>query len=174
MAISKNVLELTKNFVNNYINIDTPLPIDIADIIKKETIQVEERYLEDELSGLLIIHGDAKLIGVEQSHSPVRKRFTLAHELGHYVLHSNDSKMFVDTAIFKRQIDGGYSSKEERMEREANNFAANILMPEILVYREVRNFYKDLNDENNIAALAQKFEVSTAAMTFRLINLSII
>ena len=174
MAISKNVLELTKKFVDKYINISTPLPIDISHIIRTETIQIEERFLEDELSGLLIIQGGAKLIGVEHSHSEERKRFTLAHELGHYVLHSNDSKMFVDTAIFKRQIEGGYTTREERMEREANNFAANILMPEIIVYREVSNFYKDLNDENNIAALARKFEVSTAAMTYRLINIGII
>lgn len=174
MAISKNVLELTKEFVNKHITIDTPLPINISSIIKNEAIQIEERFLEDDLSGLLIIHGDAKLIGVEYSHSPERKRFTLAHELGHYVLHSNNSKMFVDKAIFKRQADGGYSTREERMEREANNFAANILMPEVLVYREVSKFYKDLNDENNIAALAKKFEVSPAAMTYRLINLGII
>lgn len=174
MAISKSILELTKNFVDSYINISTTLPIDIINIIRSEAIQIEERHLEDELSGLLIIHGNAKLIGVETSHSQVRKRFTLAHELGHYILHSNDSKMFVDTAIFKRQSDGGYTTREERMEKEANNFAANILMPEIIVSREVKSFYRDLNDEENVAELAKKFGVSLPAMTFRLINLGII
>lgn len=175
MAISKDIKLLTDSFVNKYISADSHIPVKIEGIVKKESILIEERKLDDDLSGLLILHGDTKLIGVEKDHVTERKRFTIAHELGHYVLHRNESKMFVDTAIFKRQSDeGGYTTREERMEREANYFAANILMPEILVRREVRQFYKDLNDEANITQLAAKFEVSLPAMTFRLINLGII
>jgi len=174
MAISRSIKELTANFVNKYVDISTTLPIKIESIVSNESILIEKRILNDDLSGLLIIQGDAKLIGVELNHSPKRQRFTIAHELGHYVLHSEESKMFVDTAIFKRQTEGGYTTREERMETEANYFAANILMPEIIVLREVNNFYKDLNDEDNVAELADKFKVSLPAMTFRLINLGII
>lgn len=174
MAVSKRIKDVTKLFIDKYIDETTKLPIRIDEIIKEERIVVEERALSNDMSGLLIIKGDSKMIGVENSHSNVRQRFTLAHELGHFVLHSQESKVFTDVQLlFKRQSDG-YSSREEKMEQEANYFAANILMPENLVKREVVKMQYDLHDDANIEKLAVMFDVSLISMTYRLTNLGII
>lgn len=173
MAITKNIKDKTKAFIDKYADSFSIYPIDLKDIIKDEGIRVEERTLPDDLSGLLIIKGDSKLIGVNFDNNPVRKRFTLAHELGHFVLHRDESSIFKDNQLFKRQSEG-YSSREEKMEQEANYFAASVLMPETLVRKEAKEMQCDLHEEDNVRALANKFEVSLPAMTFRLINLGII
>ncbi len=173
MSVSKSVRTKTEEFIRKYINEWTSLPIDISNIIKEENIDVEYRNLSDELSGLLIIQGNSKLIGVEKTHHSVRQRFTLAHELGHFVLHNEVSSVFVDVQLFKRKSEG-YSSREERMEQEANDFAASILMPDYFVRREVEKLNRDLHDDDNVYKLADIFKVSSAAMTYRLINLGLI
>lgn len=173
MAITKNIKETTKEFINRYISKDSMLPIKIEDIIYSENIKIEYRKLSDNLSGLLIIKGGSRLIGVDNTHRDERQRFTLAHELGHFVLHSGESSLFTDVQLFKRQSEG-YTSREERMEQEANYFAASILMPEQIIRREANNMQCDLHDDENVGKLAEKFNVSLPAMTFRLINLGII
>ena len=173
MSVSKSVRTKTEEFIRKYINEWTSLPIDISNIIKEENIDVEYRNLSDELSGLLIIQGNSKLIGVEKTHHSVRQRFTLAHELGHFVLHNEVSSVFVDVQLFKRKSEG-YSSREERMEQEANDFAASILMPDYFVRREVEKLNRDLHDDDTVYKLADIFKVSSAAMTYRLINLGLI
>ena len=60
------------------------------------------------------------------------------------------------------------------MEQEAHYFAPNVLMPETLVRNEAKKMQCDLHEEDNVRILANKFEVSLPAMTFRLINLGII
>lgn len=173
MAITKNIKDKTKAFIDKYADAFAVSPIELRDIIKAEGINIEERTWPDDLSGLLIIKGDSKLIGVNFDNNEVRKRFTLAHELGHFVLHKDESSIFKDNQLFKRQSEG-YSSREERMEQEANYFAASILMPESLVRKEAKEMQCDLHEEDNVRVLANKFEVSLPAMTFRLINLGII
>ncbi len=173
MAITKIIKDKTKAFIDKYADTFAVSPIELRDIIKAEGIDILEQTLPDDLSGLLIIKGESKLIGVNFDNKPVRKRFTLAHELGHFVLHKDESSIFKDNQLFKRQSEG-YSSREERMEQEANYFAASILMPEILVRREVESLHKDLHDEENLMELADRFQVSLPAMTFRLINLGLI
>lgn len=173
MAITRNTREKTKGFIDKYINEFSELPIKVEDIIRKEGIKIEYRSLSDNLSGLLIIKGNSRLIGVENDASIKRQRFTLAHELGHFVLHNEVSSLFTDVQLFKRQSEG-YSSREERMEQEANYFAASLLMPENLIRKEARVMQCDLHDDENVSKLADRFNVSLSAMTFRLINLGII
>ena len=173
MAILKDIKNKTDNFISKYISPTSLLPIKIECIVKKEGIAVRYCKLEDNMSGLLIIQGPSRLIGIEESHVKERQRFTLAHELGHYILHNEKSNIFVDTILFKRQMEG-YTSKEEKWEREANFFAANILMPEQLVKREVHLLEGDLYDDDNVRTLAKKFNVSLSAMTFRLTNMGLI
>ena len=173
MSISKSARTKTKEFIGKYINQSTNLPINISDIIQKENIDIAYKNLSDGLSGLLIIQGNSKLIGVEESHVRVRQRFTIAHELGHFVLHNEVSNLFVDVQLFKRKSEG-YSSQEERMEQEANDFAASILMPDFFVRKEAEKLNGDLHDDVNVEALAKIFDVSSSAMTYRLINLGLI
>jgi len=73
-------------------------------------------------------------IGYNSFESEVRQRFTLAHELGHFILHSDnkDDYLFVDNAKVMFRTNKT-SNQDYRREREANIFAASILMPQSLI-----------------------------------------
>lgn len=79
-----------------------------------------------------------------------RSRFTIAHEIGHYVLHSQLGKKPI---VVKRDGSG-------RVEWEANWFAAGFLMPEQDFKQKVSEGYGD-------AELAEHFGVSVAAVQIR-------
>ena len=97
----------------------------------------------------------------------------MAHELGHFVLHKDKGNMFMDKVLFRKSSQE-YSSQDVQLEKEANYFAANILMPEKAVRMQFANSLNDFYDDSNIQNLAEKFKVSSSAMTYRLINLGLI
>ncbi|QTV06746.1 ImmA/IrrE family metallo-endopeptidase [Faecalibacter bovis] len=176
MAISKEVSNATKQFIINNEQFFNEAPVIIDDIISHFNIQKKEYAFEDDISGVLIIDKskDKFTIGINKQGTDQRKNFTIAHELGHFVLHNNDmSNTFVDNIFFRKKADG-YTSKEEKIEKEANYFAANILMPEHLVKKEIANLENDWFEDDAVAELAKKFNVSSSAMMYRLINLKLI
>jgi Zn-dependent peptidase ImmA (M78 family) len=99
------------------------------------------------------------IIGVNKLHHKNRKRYTLAHELGHYILHKDKNVDIVDTTFFR-------NNKTDSIEYMANEFAAKLLMPE----DKVRDFV-DNQGIKNIGELAEKFEVSASAMKYRVVSL---
>jgi Zn-dependent peptidase ImmA (M78 family) len=72
------------------------LPIDVISIVQAQGIRIRHSEMEDSVSGLLVIKGDVVTLGVNKTHHPNRQRFTIAHELGHFLLHGQDSKIFVE------------------------------------------------------------------------------
>lgn len=106
----------------------------------------------------------------ENSYEP-RRRFTLAHELGHLCLHSNDRGGFTDS----RQTMSRTESYWDRFEYEANNFAAELLMPTELILEEYKSLQKiGRTDRATLTnELAIKFNVSSQAMAYRLNNLNL-
>ena len=107
---------------------------------------------------------------VEAQRSPGRKNFTIAHELGHWHLHHDASEL--GQGRFCRSDDVGGDARALReaiqLEREANRFAAALLMPEPLV----RQCAADLR--LNVRVLAARFGVSVAAMQVRLETLRLL
>src|SRR3546814_596320 len=63
------------------------LPVPIEQIAKREGIKVELATLDDELSGMSFIKNGVAVIVLNLSHHPNRRRFTLAHEIGHHLMH---------------------------------------------------------------------------------------
>ena len=57
---------------------------------------------------------------------------------------------------------------------EANAFAAALLMPARLVRGEIKKRKLDLDDEDDLSALAKQFHVSASAMSYRLVNLGLL
>jgi hypothetical protein len=103
----------------------------------------------------------------EARRSPGRRRFTIAHEVGHLILHVPVVKeVFYDRPTDIREIDEGPPGEElpelRRREREANVFARELLMPERLVNEQAHA------TGFNLPALANRFEVSVPAMRLRL------
>jgi len=125
---------------------------------------------EDDVSGFYFREGDRRVIGVNSAHATVRQRFTIAHELGHAVLHDAEG-LHLDQAF--RLRDSRSSMAVDRDEIAANSFAAELLMPEDEVLDLVTASPVDLNNEAELAALARQFGVSSQAFTYRLANLGV-
>ncbi|WP_316807376.1 ImmA/IrrE family metallo-endopeptidase [Pedobacter agri] len=173
MSIDREIIRLTDEFIlaNNLNN--ESVQIDLHILAKKAGATVIEHAFDDNISGVLAINGLSKTIGINKADGPQRKRFTIAHELGHLILHQDKGNLFMDSILF-RKTGEGYTKREEKIEREANYFAANILMPEKRVKAKLKNFVSDFFDDSIIDDLAKDFGVSVSAMNYRLINLGII
>lgn len=119
------------------------------------------------ISGLLLPSvGEIWVNADEARQWPPRRRFTIGHELGHWILHQRDQ-----TSLFCRhgQVDGdeGGAQRSERpklpqIEEEANHFAAALLMPAAMVRREYARTGGDFSQ------LCEIFRSSGAAMGRRL------
>jgi Zn-dependent peptidase ImmA (M78 family) len=151
------------------------LPIDVHAIARSHNVAVHEVTLDESVSGVLVVKDGRAIIGVNAAHHPNRQRFSIAHELGHYLLHSRNSPsdVFVDTApIFFR--DERSSDGTEYQEIQANAFAAELLMPEDLLRGELRNGPLDAFDDDAVLQLASRFGVSVQAISIRLTRLGLI
>lgn len=149
------------------------LPVPVDRIAHSLGLDIEPAQLGDDVSGLLVVKEGVGTIGVNQSHPPVRQRFTVAHEIGHYMLHRHASGLFIDKAYNAVYRDSKASKGEHRAEIQANQFAAALLMPQDLIVQEVQSQDFDLADEEALPGLAQRFQVSQQALSFRLSNLKI-
>jgi hypothetical protein len=116
------------------------------------------------LSGLLL--ASERTIWVdrqEAQRSSARERFTIAHEIGHWILHAQLTPE--RSSLYCRPTDLG---RTDHREGEANLFAASLLMPEQLLIPAAQAC------ACNIAHLAKNFDVSTAAMKLRLLRLNLL
>lgn len=147
-------------------------PVNIEAVIRQLGLEVEtDSKLPENISGQIrrLPEGNYKISSTAREHS-YRQRFTLAHELGHYVLHKSLIGAGVDDNVKYRSTEVGnfYNTAiEQAHERQANSFAASILMPEALVRQEIENGLTD------IVKLYNKFKVSKSAMSWRIKNLGL-
>ena len=144
------------------------VPVSVVDVARRLDARIQPEILEDGISGGLYRRPDGPVIGVNSQHHPNRQRFTIAHEIGHLVLHESED-YFVDR-VFRR--DANSSAAVDEVEIEANKFAAALLMPSRFVREEVARLAEPLRSED-VEALARIFRVSQQAMTLRLINLQV-
>lgn len=149
------------------------LPIQIEQIAKKRGVKIQKYDLGQDVSGVLVIEKGVATIGVNQSNSKVRQRFTIAHELAHYELHRQIGDLFIDKEykIYFRDAKSAFG--EDIKEMEANAFAAAILMPKGKLVEEIQNNKFELTDDAAIKKLADIFGVSSLSMTFRISNLNL-
>lgn len=131
-------------------------------------IQVEN--FNNEISGLLLRTASQTTIAVEAKQAPTRQRFTIAHELGHLLLHKGE-EVRIDRNFRLNFRSPESSTAEDVEEIEANAFAASLLMPAKMLESELSKLMIDADDEDQIKVLAERYKVSTQAMTIRLMNL---
>ena len=148
------------------------VPIPVEDIADKYGVQVS-RAPSKEFSGILIRKENRSLMGINSTESSVRQRFTIAHELGHLLLHSYTSSHIDRKSPSPIQLRDEVSSlATDEDEIESNAFAAELLMPDFMLEKDLQEITaeEDFN-EKSIKDLAEKYNVSEQAMTYRLINL---
>jgi Zn-dependent peptidase ImmA (M78 family) len=149
--------------------------IDIEEIIRSLGILLFKQDFRTDLSGAAFIRGAQRIISVNTNkREPIyRQRFTMAHELGHILLH-DDQEMSVDVKPITLLRNNESSSGTSWREVEANMFAANLLMPESSIRLEYDRLNSFLIDEDIILErLAKTFGVSNHAMSIRLSTLNL-
>jgi Zn-dependent peptidase ImmA (M78 family) len=134
-------------------------------------VRVEFNPFDDELSGMAFLRDGKPVIGVNANHHPNRQRFTIAHELGHILLHHREleAAVLIDKNFIPR--DSVSAEGIDPLERQANAFAAELLMPVKFVRKVLSESARDLSDDDYLIGLAKRFRVSLAAFQFRLQSL---
>lgn len=147
----------------------TQAPVPVWEIARAKGARIAVDSLEGDLSGFLFRDTSQKVIGVNTHHAPVRQNFTVAHELAHLLLHDQE-QLHVDRAFPTVRLRDDVSSQGiDDAEKEANLFAAELLMPADFLKRDLTGRSAlDLYDEEFIPALAKKYGVSVQALMFRL------
>jgi len=132
-------------------------PVPLVNICRALGLTVRERPF-DYVAGLFVNDDVFPVIIVNARQRRVRQRFTIAHELGHYFL-GHGQKSFAEP--------GG----EDGQERDAERFAACLLMPATWVRRYWEAYAA--NRENRLSILAELFDVSSAALKRRVKELGL-
>lgn len=151
----------------------TLAPVPVERIAKRLEAQLRFSPLDNELSGMVYVKDSTPIIGVNALHHPNRQRFTIAHEIGHLILHRAEitKQIHVDKGFPMLMRDAASAAGVDEMEIEANFFAAELLMPGEFLSRSLAGQSFDIDDDGTVNTLAKEYRVSAAAMRFRLGNL---
>ena len=143
----------------------TSAPIDLEKICAQLGFKfLEAENFNDNISALCVKMGNQKIAAVNKKHTVVRKRFSLAHEIGHWLLgHLTDDLLPIvtmdappDPSSFRRFAEG--------KEHEANAFAAELLVP--------THFFKDvLKRTDKLEELCSIFLVSKQTMSIKMLSI---
>ncbi len=145
----KRAQEIIKNFELN------ERPVNLLRIINKEGLKIIN---EKEASSAGRLDIENKMIYIQSSDVLERKLFTIAHELGHWFLHKNLGVLEFD------RDPNSLEHNNSDYEREANAFAAELLMP----FNEVRTLI--LKNKYEVKDVANYFSVSYNAASNRVSN----
>ncbi|WFP73385.1 ImmA/IrrE family metallo-endopeptidase [Mesorhizobium sp. WSM4906] len=139
-------------------------PVRLSAIAQALGVKVIATALPNGISGEIRPDPDAAgqyIVKVNRNDSSRRQRFTVAHELGHFLLHRDQiGDGITDDVLYRSEL-------SDRREAQANRMAADLLMPQQLV-DDWLDRAKTLRIDNVVGFLADKFNVSEAAMKIRL------
>lgn len=158
---------------------DIRLPIDVEAIYK--FLEIPYKIIPDfkrmKITGCITIEENEPKVWVNpmKNTQEERKRFTLAHELGHFMLHiAPIGDMQKANSISDENISFNRDDNWDYKEMEANNFAAQLLMPATLIEEVLKEkFPKKPTLDEAVECLVSIFNVSIAAMEFRLKKLGL-
>ena len=157
------------------------VPVNIEEQIRNEGIILDKSYLgfEDNICGEIKKEGDKFVINISGVDHYYRKRFTMAHELAHFELHKHLIGEGVDDNMEYKKLYRKNNKITNKEEAEANERAAQILMPEdaIIQLAQLTGVIKLVEGKIDIdilwlVYLSKKFQVSKEAFTIRLAKLS--
>lgn len=171
------------------------LELDVLSLLlNRAGLRVEREEMSDEFFARYEYHRDAIVMNSKYSVRDARYRFTLAHELGHYYLHKSLLERY-EMRIYESQdtmqVTGGLMDDYRRMELQANQFAACLLMPKKMFIEHADKVISELgirkgyiHDDNQyspsegnfnrrladtfVTRMAEKYHVSKEAARYRL------
>lgn len=133
------------------------VPVRVGALATALGLKVVLAALPLKISGLIKPDDNGSfVIKVNRFESKERQRFTIAHEIAHFLIHRDQINAgVVDSVLYRSKL-------SSRVEAEANRLAADIIMP--------RDKIIELENETGITEpvqLAQRFAVSREAMEIR-------
>ncbi len=174
MKDRRKVEEKANNILKDLDINEIPTPLDkIADYFG---IYIQEDDFGDNISGILLREDNKSIIGVNSTDPPNRKRFTIAHEFGHYMMHQGNA-VHIDRTFKVNFRDKSSSLANNIEEIEANAFAAALLMPEKKIKQVVNQKLIqgiDIEDSEELQNIADMFQVSKQALLIRLFKLGLV
>ena len=142
-------------------------PVKVGQIAKDLGVKIRISNLRPEISGQIRRESDSYVIRVSRYEPRERQRFTIAHELAHFMLHKDlidrSPDGITDNVLYR-------SGAPENTEYEANRLAADIVMPAHQIEKILLEDFNGMVTEETIETLAVRFQVSKAAMGIRLAN----
>lgn len=162
--MNNSLNKLSEQYSINLDEFNDIYPVPVGDISDKLGIELQfDKSMTDKQSGKIQYENNKYIITVNDNKSYYHTVFTIAHELGHYCCHQNK----VQTEGFIERKQTQYTDDQMICEQQANQFAAELLMPEC-------KFKEIFNKNNQILEEVQKFfQVSLKAVEFRAINLGL-
>jgi Zn-dependent peptidase ImmA (M78 family) len=136
--------------------------VKLGDIAKEFGIKVKLATLKSNISGQIQENSEGVLIKINRHDVKARQRYTLAHEIAHFLLHRHLLKDGITDDVLYR------SKLSDKIETEANQLAADIIMPMSSINFLISTIHKDKKNETLYEALAEDLGVSTIALKYRL------
>jgi len=140
------------------------VPVPVGLIARELGLEVKLVVLPPNISGEIRPSSTARAgyrININRHEKKERQRFTIAHEIGHYLLHSHLIGAGVSDSVMYR------SGLPSAQETEANKIAAEILMPSGSI-ENLLELYEGVRSETTANAIAEALDVSTPAVKIRL------
>lgn len=154
----KGLADASKAIIRKY---QETFPVPVGAIAKELGAVVKKSTLPAGISGEIREHEGTCLIRVNRHDVKARQRFTLAHEIAHFLLHRHlIGDGIVDDVLYR-------SSLSDALEAEANRLGADIIMPFHLLESSQAKF-SELKKEEQYEAIAAEAEVSVTAIKIRL------
>ena len=164
------------------------IPVNIESLIRSAGIELDKNASQEKIRhgvnrsnigniGEIRKEGDSYKILVLGSDHYYRKRFTMAHELGHFMLHQNKIDKLGSIADNDSYRDSEHLDQmTQEEEREANAYAAKILMPEDVIKKVFADAKINHNGDEEVIIdeMSKMFQVSKHAMGLRLYLLDLI
>lgn len=176
----KEIIQTVNAIIGQYG--DTESKVDVVNVASKLGFKVLSLADEAPFKGIIIVNKSSdnsgifstfgnRIIAFKKNLEKRQNRFIMAHELGHYFLHSEN--LFTEKNIFSYEY---HSSKSnDSLEEEANYFAANLLVPESL-FKEKYAEYKNASSNNEILLeqlLSDFFDVDIQCIEKRILEVGI-
>lgn len=158
------------------------LPVDVGAIASRLGIEIVKTPFPEnpDLSGVLVREHRHTFMAINEAQSEPRQRFTIAHEIGHFLL-DEAKAVWIDKGVhpvsYRRTGDGGTPEAYKLEEVRANRFAAELLMPSQEVERRFADHTgqgADWEGSKDLLDIANEFEVSLQAMAIRLRELGLL
>lgn len=150
----------------------TAPPVDVRQIAEREGITFDSADLDDSAPGFKASGPVKTFLVLNANHGVVRQRFTIAHALGQQLLDPGEALMIYDVLMsFRGAGVKPLPSVFAKLNPQANAFAGELLMPESFLRHDFAGGFIDLYDDVDMRQLANRYQVTVAALAVRLVGM---